>query len=180
MKTASGERSGQDDARVGIDEPEEVHLSEKWNDEHLRRNHQAGEYDPEHGLRPRKGTREIPKAARLASTTTITVMADDVRALLKYQRSMFPALSTSTKDSRVNPDGGIQLIGITVVSASVLSAVSTAQASGMSQMMAATSNTPNASQLPSLRRPVPAVFSWISPGVLPLSRSSGFPPPATG
>ena len=74
----------------------------------------------------------MPKAARLARSTTITVMADEVRALLKYQRRRFPALSTSTKDSKVNPDAGIQLTGIAVVSVSVLSAVSTAHASGTS------------------------------------------------
>src|SRR3989337_2284748 len=79
-------------------------------------------------LRPRKAIREKPKAARLASSTTINVMMDDVSKLLKYQRSMFPAERISQKDYRVKPEGGIQVTGTVVVSASSLSAVSTTHA----------------------------------------------------
>ena len=110
-------------------------------------------------LRPRKATREKPKAARLASKTTATVMIEDVRKLLKYQRSMLPPASISPKDSRVKPDGGIQVTGTVVVSFSTLSAVSTAHASGMSQTIAARRSTAKASQPMILSRiPVPATL----------------------
>src|SRR5215210_8361841 len=79
-------------------------------------------------LRPRKGTREKAKAARLASSTTTTVMITDVSALLKYHLRMFPASSTCLNASREKLDEN-QLTGIAMVSLSGLSAVSTAQAS---------------------------------------------------
>ena len=82
-------------------------------------------------------------------------MIDDVRKLLKYQRSMLPPASISPKDSRVKPEGGIQVTGTVVVSLSVLSAVSTAHARGMSQTIAARSNTAKASQPMILSRNCP-------------------------
>ncbi len=84
-------------------------------------------------------------------------MIEDVRKLLKYQRSMLPAASTSPNDSSGEPargypgdrDGRWCRL-------SVFSAVSTAHASGMSQMIAATSSTPKASQFMILRGSGPA------------------------
>src|SRR5918997_6527997 len=99
---------------------------------------------------PGKVIREKPNAARLARRTTRTVIIEDVRKLLKNQRSMFPAESTCQKDSMVKPEGGIQVIGTVVVSGSVFSAVSTTQAMGTSHTMAAMIRTAVASQLLSL------------------------------
>src|SRR3712207_6235794 len=79
-------------------------------------------------VRPRKGTRERPKAARLVSNKTAAVMIEEVRALFQYQRNRPPAVRTCQKDSRVKlegPPSGIQVIGTVVVWFSGLSAVTT-------------------------------------------------------
>ena len=113
---------------------------------------------PKITLRPRKRVRENPKAARLARSTVIAVIASDVRALLKYQRGRLPALSTARKASIVTVEA-IHSTGTSVVSASGFSAVATAQASGTNQRMAKKMSTPKAIRSP--RRLFPAWGSAV-------------------
>src|SRR5215213_4785940 len=111
---------------------------------------------------------------------TTTVMITDVSALLKYHLRMFPASSTCLNASREKLDEN-QLTGIAMVSLSGLSAVSTAQASGTSQRIASTSNTPKARPLAIVLRqwePVGAfrVRGGAAPASIRRSPLDGWPP----
>src|SRR5690242_4718220 len=89
----------------------------------------------------RSGNRSCEKAyaAMLAVSTVSTVTRLDVMALLMYHWMMSPAFSTSRNELSDGFDVH-QVTGTFVVSASGLSAVSTAHRSGSSQRIAKTSS----------------------------------------
>src|ERR687894_1962385 len=102
--------------------------------------------------RPRKRTRENANAAMLESRTVTIVTTVDTSALLKYQRQMSPLDNTASNASKVISEPN-HLAGASVVSASGLSAVASAHASGISHTIANSSAMTNAAMLAGLLRP---------------------------